>query len=401
MPKLVPRLHRSLARYAYFVGRELVREQPDPHRFLVAAAFTHSFGQHILATAMRLGASLCVPRQIDTATRLPDLRDLDPTVLPLVPRVQRSLFNQYQAKDETGPMLGPNAQYVCSSGAEPDVKILGVLKHQGLQIIACYASTEASIVSVTPRDEWRPHYSGKVVEDTEVKLSSDLELLIRSSGVTPGYHDAPQLTAASFDEQGYYRSGDFAEITPNGYLRILGRKRDVLNTPEGSNIYPERIENALEQFPWADQVVILGDQRPFLVALIAVKKSHLPRAMQGDFFDESTDLGLVDNEGFIEPDSHQEIYERIGADIARLNEGLERIEQIVRFALFDRVFETEVYVTAGTGKVRRNRKTTELVYTETLEMLYNGGARDASLVPGVDRRLRPRPRNVKPSDDRR
>ena len=391
-PKLVVRQHRAFSRYAEFVGRELVRDSDQPHRFLMAAALTHSVGQHMLTTALSLRATMCIPWQLDTGVRLHDLRKHDPTVLPLVPRVQRSLYKQYLAEGGTGRMLGPSAQYVCSSGAEPDARILSVMKRQGLQIIACYASTEASMVSVTPRKAWRPHYSGKIVEDVEWKLAPDQELLIRSPGLTPGYLDDDELNRTTFDADGFYKTGDFAEITRDGYIRILGRKRDVLNTPEGSNIYPERIENLIEQLPWAQQVVILGDQRPFLVAMISVHKDFLPNPLSGSFVEMRTDMveKLVHTDGFIEPDENEKLYASAGRHLARINQELEKIERIARFALFDRAFEPEVYVTVGTGKVRRNRKTMERLFADRVQVLYNGGERDVTFVPGIDRRLRAR-----------
>lgn len=392
-PKLVLRRHLAPARYAKFVGDQLIPEDERPHRFLMIAALTHAFGLHMLTTALRHGAALLVPSDIDVGARIGDIRELQPTVLPMVPRVLKSIYSQYLEEGDQHPRIfGDQAQYVVTAGGVADPEILANMRKQGLQIIACYGSTEASVVSVTPRDAWRPHYSGVVVPDVDLQIGPEGELRVYSPGVTPGYYADDALTKEAFTVDGYYKTGDFGEVAADGYLRILGRKKDVLNTQEGSNIYPERIELMLERFSWARQVILLGDQRPYVIAFVSVSDDWLltDETAEDYFFDGSTDIEAVLTDGYCPVDKYPELYQRIGNDIGSVNDELERVEKIVRFALYSRSFEAEVYSATGTGKVKRNRRVLEQLYKERVEKLYASQPVDASFVPGVDRRLRRR-----------
>src|SRR5262249_27447103 len=85
-----------------------------------------------------------------------------------------------------------------------------------------------------------------------------------------GYFGEPQLTVDAYTEDGYYKTGDLAEISADGYIKLCGRKRDLFNTPEGTNIYPERIELLIEACPLVKQVVLIGDAKPCSVAFIPI-----------------------------------------------------------------------------------------------------------------------------------
>jgi long-subunit acyl-CoA synthetase (AMP-forming) len=383
-PKLVVRRNIAPVRYAHFVGDQ-IQPQDEPereHRFLMIAALTHAFGLHMLTTALRLGASLCVSTQIDTGADLDEVRALDPTVLPMVPRVQRSFYHQWLAKKTPDkPIFGPSARIACSAGGCPTPEILRTMEAQGLCIIEFYGSTEASVVAVTPRGRWKAGSSGKPVSDVSLKIADDGELLVRSPGVTPGYLGDEKLNHDAFTDEGFFQTGDLAEITTKGSLKIVGRKRDVFNTQEGTNIYPERIENLIESAPWAEQVILIGDQKPYLTALIAVDETLIYG-------------GAFEANGFLPEHTHRGLYEHVGAELAEINEELERIERVVRFALFAGRLEN-VYAIVGPGKIRRDRKQVSTIYRAMIERLYNPDTLpDASFVPGVDRRLRPRERRM-------
>jgi long-chain acyl-CoA synthetase len=342
---------------------------------LCVASLTHAFGNHMLATAFRLGASLCTTTRIDTATELSEIRSLDPSVIPILPRVQRSVFLQRSAQGPKLPserVFGPRAAFLCTAGCKPNYDVLRYVS-AGVQIIEFYGSTEASVVAVTPRGEWREGSAGVLASDVEARVSADGELEVRSPGVTPGYIGAE----SAFTPDGYFMTGDAAEIDGDRRLRIVGRKRDVFNTPEGSNIYPARIEEMLEMLPWVDQAFLFGDARPFLTALIVMRDRDGWTSARDDGFLELANAGPA--------------YREAGSWLAGINNRLERVEQIVRFGLLAREFPLDVYATVTAGKVRRDRAAALRVYGSVLDHLYSSDVHpvpDDSFVPGADRRMR-------------
>lgn len=358
-PKLVRRRHRAFARYAHFVGDEIaLHESEAPERLLMVAALTHAFGLHMLTTSLRLGASMAIPTALDTAVSLVEVRSLDPTILPLLPRVQRALYRQAGKLPGQERILGPSARVICSAGGAPDREILESFQREGAQIVEFYGSSEASIVAVTPRGGWCPPFAGRVVADARVNVMADGELLVSSPGVTDGYVRDDPATREAF-EGDYYRTGDLVEIRPDGYLRVVGRKCDVFNTPEGSNIHPRRIEEMIEGLPAVEQVVLVGDQRPFIAAFIVLSPALRPAQPPG------SETVLLD------PLAHARLYALAGAHIAEINRRLEQIEQVVRIALLSGRLPDDIYSVVCAGKVRRDRLALGRRYGDIIEgVLY-------------------------------
>jgi long-chain acyl-CoA synthetase len=379
-PKLVVRRDVAALRYARHVGGAIRASSPDgvPERFLAVAALTHAFGLHMFTTALVLGAELVVPRSLDTSAALSEIRALDPTILPMTPRVVRAIFRQFEEVQGDERTFGPSARLVLIAGGPSDAPLVKNLRRQGVEVCEFYGSTEASIVALTPHGEWREGWAGRVVDDTEVKLLPDGELLVRTPGMMTGYHGDVALTSASMDDEGYFRTGDFAELTDDRWLRIRGRKRDVFNTPEGANIYPQRIESVIETWPWVRQAMLVGDQLPYITAYVVC---------------DETDGYVVDDQGFVIPEANPAVYAVARTHFAMLNMDVERIERIICFALFARPFDAGAYTTVGASKVRRDRKAFMQTYEKVISFLYARASpipHWSMFVPGAERRLRPR-----------
>ncbi len=327
-PKFVLRTHDSVLRYARYLSVEL-GDGGAPHMsFLMAPRLTHAFGFHILGTALQMAAELHLPSLQDTSMRLREVLSFNSNVLPLLPRVVRSLHRQ--AEDEMpneGFALGSAARFLLTAGAPSDPELLGPIARNGVKIVEFYGSSEASLISLTPSGKWRAHKAGKLLPDVSMRIAEDGEILVRSPGQMLGYHNDDAQTWEAYTLDGYYRTGDLGRLDAEGYLEILGRRSDTLNTPEGSNIYPERIENMLESIPEVTQAILLADDEAGLVALLALR----PRA----------GMPLV---------------ARIGDELDRINLGLEAAERISRFCLAEAPFDPELYCLTGPGKVRRNRR---------------------------------------------
>jgi long-chain acyl-CoA synthetase len=249
-----------------------------------------------------------------------------------------------------------------------------------LEIIEFYGSTEASIIALTARGRWQPGIAGRVVADVEYKLTASDELMVKSPGVTPGYYVDGRIQSIC-DRDGFLATGDHARLVGRE-LRVLGRRRDTLNTSEGSNVYAEPLELAIERLPGVSQAIVLGHQRPYLTALIVPD-----RAINADA------PGL-------EPSAAHDLYRVLGAGLARLNARVMRCEHIVRFLVLARPFSRDTYATIGPGKVRRDRRRASETYADQIARLYAADIRlgaDATFVPGTDRRLRPRAASERPS----
>jgi long-subunit acyl-CoA synthetase (AMP-forming) len=386
-PKLVLRNHLAFSRYAEFVGHELRRGLPSGGRFrmLLANALTHAFGCHMFATALRFGAEIALPDELDTRASLESVRDLDPEVLPMTPRILRSLIRQHEARGPGGKRLfGPSARVYLTAGGPSDVPSLQRLRAEGVEPIEFYGSSEASVVAVTPYGRWRPGCAGVPVADVSLKFCRNGELLVNSPGLMLGYHGDQDPTDVVIDEAGFLRTGDIGRLDERGYLRISGRRRDVFNTPEGSNIYPERIEIRLESFEWVEQAFLVGDGRPFLSAHLVVRPERIH-----DKLGIAPSIPIQCKEGMLPPRTNEALYRFVGQEISRLNQSMELIERVVAIALYDSAFTTEAYKTVTAGKVQRNRTRFLELYRTTIEPLYSDLQQGSPmLVPPDERRYR-------------
>lgn len=369
-PKLVLRPFDAFSRYARFAGDEVGKlGAADPLRVLAICSLTHAFAGHMFTLAMRFGAELAVPRQVDTRAALTEVRALDPDVLPMTPRVLAGLFRQARTGAEPR-LFGPRARLVISAGGKGNAESFERLRAQGVEVMELYGSSEASVVAVTPLGAWRPGRAGVPVADVELKLAADGELLVRSPGLALGYHGDPDRRAL-VGADGFYRTGDVGRLDDTGYLELLGRKRDVFSTPEGSNIYPDRIEILLEALDGVEQALVLGDGKSFVTAHLVIRD---PPPGEASVIDCGAEAAL---------------YERFGHALMALNGRLELIEQVVAFALYRRPFPAAVYRTVAGAKIARDRRAFAAGFAAITDRLYSRElARDSPmLVPPKERRF--------------
>jgi long-subunit acyl-CoA synthetase (AMP-forming) len=325
-----------------------------PLRVLFSQPLTHGPGNYSLCMVLRLAAEGVIPSELDAKARLAEVRELDPAFGALPFRVWRSLYDQYVAQGAQGKWWSPSAAVLICGASAPDLEVLRAARAHGIDVMEHYGMVETGSLVLTERGAWREGWMGKVLPDVELRSAPDGELLARTPRMMLGYLDDRELTASEHTADGFFHTRDYCEITPDGYVRYLGRKKDRFNTLDGSNIHPGHIEQRLELLDWCKQVVLVGDRRPYVVALIVV--------------DDATPIG--------------ELYERARNDIARINAQLETIEQVRRFALLDRPMSAELYKLAGQGKIGRNRQAIEAAYRDEIERLYADDAPDLCRVSG-------------------
>jgi len=210
---------------------------------------------------------------------------------------------------------------------------------QGVEIVEMYGTSETGICVMTPPGQRREGWSGKVSADCEIKIADDGEILVKSPVMMEGYLGDDQLTRDAMDPNGYYLTGDFGELA-DGWVKILGRKKDVFNTPTGNNIFPARIEGLLEQLPSIHQAVLVGDARPYLTALL-VCSEHV----------------TVDTAALVD-------------QIREINRKLEDEERVRRIFVLDAPLTADLYRPVGHGKVRRERKLIDERLKDVLDGMY-------------------------------
>jgi long-subunit acyl-CoA synthetase (AMP-forming) len=350
-PKLVVRSHRAHIHGGHHVFARTTLG-PNP-RIGLLLSLNHVAAHTVTAAALVHGAPMCVPSEVDTAVSLSELRALDPTHFVATPRVLRSLRSQFDG----GRWFGPSLRAITSGGAVVGSELFALIESEGVVAREVYGSSETSLLAATEVDpaQARPGYL-RVLPGVTVRLADDGELLARSPGRMNGYFEDEDATRLAFDAD-FYRTGDFAEILDGEWLRIAGRKRDVFNSASGDNIFPSRIEALVEAIPGVDQVVLVGDQRPFLGALIVV----------------TGDVEPVGDNGVLELEAHAARYAELGERIADLNLGLERPEQVRRIRLFGKRFPAEHYAPAMKGGWRRARAELGRRYVADIDRLYTNG----------------------------
>ncbi len=178
----------------------------------------------------------------------------------------------------------------------------------------------------------------------EVRAAADGELCIRGTGAVTGYWTDDKATAALFDADGFVQTGDIATYDADGAFRIVDRKKDILITSGGKNIAPATIENALRASPYISEVIVFGDSRKFITALIELdfeNVAHWARQQQIPYTGV-TSLAANDRVG-----------ELIGREIARLNQQLARVEQVKNFRILPKELIPEDGDTTPTRKIKR------------------------------------------------
>ena len=257
--------------------------------------------------------------------------------------------------------LGLDQAHALVSGAAPiNADILRFFHAIGLPVAEVYGQTEDNgPTSINLPDAIRIGTVGPPIPGVEVKIADDGEILVRGGNVGPGYYKNPEATAELIDDEGYMHSGDVGEFDEKGYLRITDRKKDLIITAAGKNIAPQVIENMLKHSPWVSQVVVIGDRKPFLTALITLDQEKVTQ------FAEQKSIPFSD---FAELTRHPDIRQLVDVGVAEVNDQLARVEQIKKWIVLERDFLQEQDEMTPTMKVRRKAITEK--YADTIESMY-------------------------------
>jgi len=260
-------------------------------------------------------------------------------------------------------VFGGRVKYFITGSAPMDLHILEFFAGVGMVILEVYGLSEScAIAFANTVQENRIGTVGKAIPGLDYKLAEDGEILLRGPSIFQGYRGLPDATAAAFDDQGYFRTGDIGVLDDDGFLRITDRKKNLIKTAGGKYVVPARIEALLKEEPSISQIYVHGDRRPFVVALITLDERERPRL--------AAELGCAE----ADITRHPTMVARIDAAVARANERLAPFEQIKRYALLEDDFSIDAGTVTPTLKLKR-RAIAER-FAEQIEGLYVAATRE-------------------------
>jgi long-chain acyl-CoA synthetase len=350
----------------------------------------HAFAILIQFATFDLGVTLAYwsrdPQQI-----IPDLTQVNPSYFPSVPRMFEKIYTlatnnapdkeqlkqaiqvgvkvrQLEAHGEDVPeelqkgfdqaeealyknvraLFGTNIRE-CVTGAAPIAsEILEFFYACGVPVMEGYGMTEtATTATVNRADDFRFGSVGKALPGVEVKIGEDGEVLIKGPNIFKGYYKNEDATAEALDGD-WLHTGDLGRLDEDGFLFITGRKKDIIITAGGKNITPANLENGLKQNRWISQAIVVGDRRPYLVALITLDEEEMQAddAPKGDAIRAEV----------------QEVVDEVNSQVGP-------VEQIKRFEILPEDLSQETGELTPTLKVKRN--VVHEKYDDVIDSIYS------------------------------
>ena len=218
--------------------------------------------------------------------------------------------------------------------------------------------TETSTASTiaTPED-FRWGTVGKPFPGCELRIADDGEVLVKGPNVFQGYYKNPAATAEALVD-GWLHTGDIGEIDPDGYVRITGRKKDIIITAGGKNITPANLEAEIKQHPLVSQCVVIGDRRPYLVALVTLDPEEAAKYAAA--------RGIAAGPETLARDA--ELRASIEAHVEEINKRYARVEQVKRIEVLPHDLSQKGGELTPTMKVKRNVVADK--YASEIDSLY-------------------------------
>ena len=361
-----------------------------------------------VAIALHVGATVSFPEEPETMRD--DLREIGPHVMIAPPRFWEAMCSEYQVKMADAGFLKRTAtrvalaigerlaggrpggapaglarralygiayllafrtvldklglsriRYAYAGGAPLGAEIFRFFRALGLNLKQVYGQTEtAGICVLHPDNEVRAETVGKPTPGTRVRISDAGEVLVASESVFLGYYKNPDATRQALDD-GWLHTGDAGLLDEQGHLVIIDRLQDVLKLADGSRFSAALIENKLKFNPYIREAVVIGENRPHIVALIQIDMGNVGNWAEANRLPFTT---------FKDLSQKREVSAVIGEAVARVNEDLPAVARIRGFALFDKELDADDDELTRTQKVRR--ATILAKYRDMIEDLFAG-----------------------------
>jgi long-chain acyl-CoA synthetase len=351
----------------------------------------HSFALLIQLGSFDLGATLAYWER-DPLKIVPNLAELKPTYFPSVPRIfekiyttatsamekegglKKAIFDwaiktgekmreteragkqpgfllrkQYEFADKKvlskiRGLFGGKLRLAVSGAAPINPDILRFFDAAGVLVLEGWGMTETSTAAtISTPDDFKIGTIGKPFPGCQVKVADDGELLVKGPNVFQGYYKNEEATRETIVD-GWLHTGDLGEIDSDGFIKITGRKKDIIITAGGKNITPANLENEIKQHPLVSQCVVVGDRRPYLVGLVTLDPEEAAAYAKENGLPEDPEQLA----------SNPQVRESIEAHLAKINEKFARVEQVKKIAILPRDLSQESGELTPTLKVKRN-----------------------------------------------
>jgi long-chain acyl-CoA synthetase len=326
---------------------------------------SHIFGRTCdLYTWIVTGSQLALADSRETVVA--DCRLFRPTLINGVPyffdKVYRAIREAGDADrpDSLREFLGGRLRMVCSGGAALPDHVFDFFTSQGVPILQGYGLTETSpVITASTPTRNKKGCVGPAIPGVEVRIADDGEILTRGPHVMAGYYKQPQATAEAIDADGWFQTGDLGALDDEGFLKITGRKKEILVTSGGKNVAPVMIESLIAQDPLVAQVLVLGDGRDYLAALIVPDPDNLKAEII------ARGIALTSR---AEALTHPEVLAIYECRIAERLRCVSYYEQVRRFTLLGRGFSIEQG--EMTAKLSLRRQVIEAHFAAEIEAMY-------------------------------
>jgi len=255
--------------------------------------------------------------------------------------------------------FGGRLKFAISGGAPMPREIAYFFHACEILILEGYGLTETT-AAITVNAPFDYHFGsvGKPIGEVQLKIAEDGEVLVKSDKVMKEYYNNPQATKEAFID-GWFCTGDIGEILPSGDLKITDRKKDLIKTAGGKYVAPQRLENLLKTHSFISQILIHGDQRKFIVALLTLDKPYILN------FARDKNINYTDYASLTQ---HPQVLELVRKAVAETNSHLAHFETIKRFAVLPNDFTVEAGELTPSLKVKR--KFLDKKFSRQIESLY-------------------------------
>lgn len=409
-PKGAELTHKNFVSITIAASQALHEVVLDDHpRLLLFLPLAHCFARFIQYASIASDDGV-VGYLPDTKSLLPDLRSFEPTYLLGVPRVFEKVYNAashkagagwkgrlflkaaeaarvWSRKEQAGEQhtfaeiaerakyetlvyrtvrgaLGPKIKYVACGGAPLSLDLAHFYNGIGLPMIQGYGMTEtAAPFAATRVTDNVIGTVGQPAPGSSIRISDEGELQVKGPNVFRGYHNLPEKTAEAFTADGWLRTGDLAEIDDEGRIIITGRIKDIIITAGGKNVSPIPLEEEIAKCPIVEHCVVVGDQRPFIGALVTLDPESLAIWLPAHGLSTETPIDRLA--------TNAAVREEIQQYVDKANATVSRAESVRKFAVLDTQFTQENKCLTPSLKVVRpavNRVFADAIDSE----IYNG-----------------------------
>jgi long-chain acyl-CoA synthetase len=367
----------------------------------------HSFALLIQLGSFDLGAAIAYWER-DPLKILPNLSEVRPTYFPSVPRIFEKIYTaatsavekegglkktvferaievgrkvraleragkrpnpilatEYKLADKQvlskiRALFGGRLRLAVTGAAPINPEILSFFDSAGVLILEGWGMTETSTAStISTPDAFKVGTVGRPFPGCEIRIAEDGEILVKGPNIFQGYYKNPEATAETLVD-GWLHTGDLGEIDEDGYVSITGRKKDIIITAGGKNITPANLEAEIKQHPLVSQCVVIGDRRPYLIALVTLDPEEAAGYARDRGLDGSPEA-LAQN---------KDIRDSIETHVEKINQKFARVEQVKKIEILPNDLSQEGGELTPTMKVKRNVVAEK--YASEIDALYGG-----------------------------